>query len=287
MRALVGAVLVFSFGLVLVPAAGFVWLALLILGGAAFFRFTKRGTAVDYLRQLDDLIFEGEKAIVSVSLLTMALAVFVDVVWRTSHSVSGQARIIVPLAGLGLCLLGGLTARWEGKGIGPRLLAGLGAFVFIAGLIAIIHIQTNGFGWAQRLALVQLLWVGMLGGSMATKEGRHIAVDAVKRVVPKRFARAFEFTGALITTLLAVFLTILGVNYATENWVDYFNAEGRAFVFESLPIPYWLASIPIPIGFGLMAARFLGVAIYGAKEVDLLTAVGAADLADDIASEDV
>ena len=286
MRALLGAVVVFSLGLVLVPAVGLAWLLLLTVGGALAFKLSKRGTAADYFRQLDDLIFEGEKAIVSVCLLVMALAVFVDVVWRTSHSVSGQATIIVPLAGLAVCLVGGLTARWEGKGIVARLLAGLGTFVLVSIVVTLIHSSTNGFGWAQRLALVQLLWVGMLGGSMATKEGRHIAVDAVKRVIPERFARTFEIISALTTTALAIFLTILGIQYANANWVDYFQAEGRAFVFESLPIPYFVASIPIPIGFGLMAARFFGVALYGAKEVDLLTAVGAADLAEELAEPD-
>jgi hypothetical protein len=39
-----------------------------------------------------------------------------------------------------------------------------------------------------------------------------------------------------------------------------------------------VATLPIPIGFGLTALRFVGVAVQGSKEIDVLSSVGGADL---------
>lgn len=276
MKGLFGVLLVLSLGSVLHPWAGLVWAATLLVFGPVVFRGLKKGASRDYYGALDDVVYAGERALVMVALVVMAFVVFLDVVWRTAHSVEGRSAVGFTI-GIGvLCVVGGLTARWEGAGLGKRIGAGLGAFGVLAGLCAAIYQAPNGFGWSQKLALVLILWVGMLGASMATKEGRHIAIDAVKRVIPERFARPFEIVGGLVTVVLCLVLCALGLEYAQANLVDWVNSDYRAFVFESLEWPYWVATVPIPIGFGLMAVRFFGVVLYGAKEVDLLTSVGAA-----------
>lgn len=275
MRSALGALLVLSFGLILFPGAGAAWLALLVFGGIVVHVLLGKGGPGRYLSRLDDLIFAGERTIVCVALVVMAITVFVDVVWRTSLSIHGNARWGFTAAGLVLCMIGGATVRWPGATPLKRIGAGLAAFVVLVLAVLAITAAPNGFGWSQRLALVLLLWVGLLGGSMAAKEGRHIAVDAVRRVVPERFRRGFEIASSLVTFSLAAFLAVLGVIYTRGNWHDWIESEMQAGVFESLPIPYWTATLPIPIGFGLMAVRFLAVAIVGAKEVDLLTSLGA------------
>lgn len=273
-RSVLGALLLFSFGLIIFEWIGAAWLALVVGGTAVYGAASKRGPREAFSR-LDDLIFHGERLIVALSLLVMAFAVFLDVVWRTAHSVDTRSAWTFSLGILALCLVGGFTARWENGTTLKRAGAGLGAFAVMAAACGLIYSAPNGFGWSQRLALVLILWVSLLGGSMATKEGRHIAVDAVKRVVPDKLKRGFEVTAGLVTVGLSTILAILGVMYVRGNWEDWVISDYRSFVFESLPIPYWAATVPIPIGFGLMAARFLAVTIYGAKEVDLLTSVGA------------
>ena len=229
-------------------------------------------------RRLDDSIFRVERAIVAFSLMTMSLAVFIDVVWRTAHSLEGARAVGFALVIFALTMIGAFTARIPGATPVKRALYGLGVYVFMVIACVAIYSAPNGFGWSQTLALVLLLWVGMIGTSMATKEGRHIAVDAVKRVLPDRLKRPFEIAAAAVTIALCTFLTILGARYCYENWVDWVASDYRSFVFEVLPIPYWAATLPIPIGFGLTALRFVSVALFGSKEIDVLTSVGAADL---------
>lgn len=276
MRSLIGVPLVLSLGLVLHPGFGAAWLALLAVVGPAIYALVRRGAPRAYYGTLDDLLYEGERAIVAVSLVVMAFGVFMDVVWRTSHSMSGSTGWGFLVGLFVLAMMGAATARWEGGTVPKRVVAGLVGFAAMIGLGALIHAAPNGFGWSQRLALVLILWVGLLGGSMATKEGRHIAVDAVKRLLPTQLRRPFEVVAGSVTVALCVFLAVLGVLYARANYVEWVESEHTAAIFESLPIPYWTATLPIPIGFGLMAARFFGIVLYGAKEVDLLTSVGAA-----------
>lgn len=273
MRSVLGALVVLSFALILFPGIGVAWIGLLVAGAAVWGAVKKVGPVAG-IRKLDDLIFAGERLIVAGALLVMAFGVFLDVVWRTAHSVEGTTAYGFPLVIFGMCLLGGYTARWEAPLV-KRLGAGALVFGVLALLCAAIYAAPNGFGWSQTLALALIIWVGMLGGSMATREGRHIAVDAVKRVVPDRFKRHFEILGGTATVVLSTVLAILGATYARSNYVDWVASDHRAYLWDSLGWPYWTATVCIPIGFGLMAARFLAVTIFGAKEVDLLTSVGA------------
>lgn len=274
-RAAAGTALVAALGTVAFPPIGLCFIALILVVSLAL--GARSGSLGRGLAELDQLIYEGERAVVSVSLLVMSGAVFLDVVWRTTHSLELEGRLILGSVTFVLSIIGGLTAHWPGSTLGKRLAAGVVAFIGLGIAALLIHSAPNGFGWSQRLALVLLLWVGMLGSSMASFEGRHIVVEAMKRVVPVRFSRTFEGTSAALTSLASLFIAVLGARYARSNFDDWSSSGGTAGVFESLPIPYFLATVPIPIAFLLMFVRFGRAALFGAKEVDLLTALGAAD----------
>jgi TRAP-type C4-dicarboxylate transport system permease small subunit len=273
LRAIAGVALVLSLGLIIFGWVGAIWIAVLCAAFIAWKRSVREG-----LGALDDLLFEGEKAIVGVSLVVMSLVVFVDVVWRTAHSLEGTQAYGFVIGIFVLTMIGALTARWPNATLVKRIGAGVIAFGLMALACLVIKAAPNGFGWSQTLAMVLLLWVSLIGSSMATKEGRHIAVDAVKKVLPERFKKGFELAAGLVTVALATFLAILGVIYCRQNFFEWVESDYGAFVFESIPIPYWTATLPIPIGFGLTAARFVSIALYGTKEIDVLTSVGAADL---------
>jgi len=291
---LLGTALIGSFAMLIAPAIGIPYLLLLTAGGAAAFRARGHGGGGAYFRRLDDVLYAGEQTIVSAALIVMTLVVFVDVVWRTSQGTDPTTGAVLIGLVLALCLIGGLTARRESAAsAASRIAYGLGGFAVLATLGAAIHSADNGFGWSQRLGLVLMLWVGMLGTSMAARDGRHIRVDAVRRTLPEPLVRPFQIAGDLITLGFLLGLTTLAVQYVRGNWDDWIESEMAAGVFASLPVPYWAATLPIIVGFGLMAARTLGDIVAGPTEVDLLSSLGAdgldagdADDADDTDSAD-
>lgn len=265
MRPLLGLVLLLSFGAIIYPAVGLPWLGALLVGGGLAWRATGRGGLRSWLSALDDTVFAGERWLVASALLVMAVVVFLDVVWRTASGLDPALARSYALGLFVLVIVGALTARAPGLGIPARLGLGFLVYGLIVGLAWLVTQAENGFGWSQRLALVLVVWVGLIGGSMATRLGRHIAVDAVKRVVPPRWSRAFQIAEGAVTVATCVFLAVIGGMYARGNVDDWLMADRRAFLFESLPIPYWGATLAMPIGFGLMAARFLARTIQGGE----------------------
>ena len=287
-RGAVGTALVLSLGTVIFPTVGAAWITTLIVAGSIIYICLGKGPPGRYLRALDAVLYAGERWIVCTALVVMSTTVFCDVVWSTAHDMdAGAAKGM--LGGIFvLCVGGGMTSRTpQLDSVPKRLGAGLLAFVvmMLAGW-AIMRVP-NGFGWSQRLALALMLWVGLLGGSMATRQGRHIAVDAVRRVVPPNLVRRFELAAGLATVAVTGALTLLAVGYVRANWVEWVSSEMTAGVFESIPIPYWSATLAIPIGFGLMTARFLDAALHGQAKADLIASLGGAkEIPDDEPGDD-
>ncbi len=264
LRPLGGLAVLLSLGLIIYPGVGFSYLFALLVGGSALWRALGRGGPRAYLLSLDRLVFSGEQLLVATSLAVMAGVVFLDVVWRTARSMEFDTAVGFAVGAFALVLVAAFTARAPGASIGFRLGAGLLAYGAILGGVWLVAQADNGFGWSQRLALVLVIWVGLIGGSMATRSGRHIAVDAVKRIVPERFARPLELVSGAVTVVVCGFLAAVGAMYCRNSVNDWLDADRQAFIFDSLPIPYWVASLAMPIGFGLMAARFLALTIAGA-----------------------
>jgi len=274
-RGALGAVLVLSFGLVIFEHIWTWYLTALIIGGSIGFVLLGKGPPGKYFRKLDSLVYEGEKVLVSIALVVMSIVVFLDVVYRTVQNSSPGLLTGFASALLLACLVGSFTRRWATKvSIKHKILWGLAAFAFIVVSCFLITLKPNGFGWSQKLALCLMLWVGLLGASMATHDGRHIAVDAVRQIVPEELKRSFEFMSGVVTVIISTTLTLLAIGYVRSNWIEWVESDMEAGVFESVPIPYWAATLSIPIGFGIMAFRFVDVTFNGAKKADLLASLG-------------
>lgn len=105
-----------------------------------------------------------------------------------------------------------------------------------------------GLPWADIVLRQMVLWAGFLGASLATRQGRHIAIDVVSRFLPTSARRWL----ASLLHLAACLITVL---LANASW-SFVAAErlGRSTLFWG--IPTWWAQVIIPVGFGLMAFHF-------------------------------
>lgn len=256
-EALWGTLLVVSLGCMAVP-----WLACLWLLGlfcVAWLWGRKRGQS--WWQRLDALFYAGESTIVAAAMAVMVSAVFIDVVWRTLHATDEAGRMLVVLIWSAACVLAAATRRSQNSSLAKRAYWCLAAIAVGTAGGWLIHAAPNGFGWSQRLALVLMMWVGMLGISMADYAGRHLQLEALSRWVPPRFQWHFAAARSASTIALLLFLAHHASGYLRDNWDEWLETEGSAGVFESLPIPYWVASQPIATAFALMvlrqAARFL------------------------------
>ena len=144
MRGILGAALVLSFGLVLFEDIWIWYISALIFGGAVVHVLLGKGPPGSYLRSLDELVYEGEKVIVSVSLVVMSLVVFLDVVYRTVENSSGPLLTGFAVALFVACLVGSFTRRWTTQpSTGKKLAVALAAFALIVAGCFLVTLKPN------------------------------------------------------------------------------------------------------------------------------------------------
>ncbi|HEY0881485.1 MAG TPA: TRAP transporter small permease [Archangium sp.] len=212
-------------------------------------------------KTLSDRIFALEQWMVVVALSVMGVVVFLDVVHRVaSREFSLGAQIAWGLAGV--AMVGG-ALQLRGRPAGPvtwGLAVGLVVAVWAA-LRAFLFLVPNGLVWSQTLGLVLMLWVGLVGASMATREHRHLALDLGSKLWPKKVLPKIQGLGNLVTALFCVAMGLLAIVSLRDHYRDWADTDGAGGAFPALAIPKWIAFAGIPIGFGVMTARFLAQSV--------------------------
>lgn len=143
-------------------------------------------------------------------------------------------------------------ARWR-----RRLVAiedGLLAFLLLAllavaiGQILLRVVADAGTSWAEPVSRLLVMWLAVLGALAATRERRHIAIDALPRLLPPRAQRAAWALAQLTAAGICAVLAWLGA--------DLIALELEAPTTLPGGLPSWVGMLVLPFGFGLMALRF-------------------------------
>lgn len=106
----------------------------------------------------------------------------------------------------------------------------------------------SGWIWAEPASRTLVLWLAMLGALAATREHRHIAIDAFPQLLPARLRR-----GAWIIT--QAFAAAVCAALAWYCWLM-LSMEREAPVVLFGPVESWVGMLVLPPGFALMALRF-------------------------------
>lgn len=103
------------------------------------------------------------------------------------------------------------------------------------------------FGADQMLRLL-VLWVAFLGAVAASREGKHIHVDAIARWLPGRIKSGVVALTDLFTLVVCVLLAWQALRFMQSA-----HTSGE-LVFGSLPV--WVAALILPLAFTLIALRY-------------------------------
>ncbi|MCA9651528.1 MAG: TRAP transporter small permease [Myxococcales bacterium] len=237
--------------------------------------------------RIDHAVFRMERAIVVVSLVVMAVVVFLDVVHRGfSGEDSKLAEVVARIAGwlgseitkdtpayesleasspwilfVGFSALSyfGIRSAKRAVPVPPPLALGAAvAGVLVSyGLVRLMLVLLpNGLVWSQPLALVLTLWVGFIGASMCTYENRHLRVEAVQRFLPERIRPYVAFVSGLLTTAVCLGLLWVSLRYVLFNYEEYVGTEGKGGMFQGMDMPKYIGFSALPVAFGFMAVRF-------------------------------
>lgn len=128
---------------------------------------------------------------------------------------------------------------------------------FMTGLaflqIVLRNFFATGFAWADVLNRHLVLWIGFLGAGIATKEGRHINVDALSKVLPAKANHAIEIVIDAAASFICTLMAYTGWEFVAAE------RESGAVLFTAggVEVMNWWLQLIIPFGFGLIAARLL------------------------------
>lgn len=125
----------------------------------------------------------------------------------------------------------------------------LGSVAFGVLSFAVRLVGSSGMAWWVVLPRYLTLGIGLVGASLATREGSHLALDLVGRWVVPAVQRWTRLVGATVGWGVATVLT-----YAAWGFVR-IEQESAAVVLEG--IPAWIPPTLLVWGFGLSAFRFL------------------------------
>ncbi|KAF0192753.1 MAG: dctQ [Gammaproteobacteria bacterium] len=131
-----------------------------------------------------------------------------------------------------------------------------GVLVLVVGIMIVLaasqiflrNVLDSGFSWGDPLLRILVLWVGLVGAMVATREDNQITIDILSRFLPEKIRLLSRAITDLFASLVCAILTYHGGRFVWMDWAD------GAIAFAN--IPAWACEIVIPIGFGAIALRY-------------------------------
>ena len=125
----------------------------------------------------------------------------------------------------------------------------LSAMMLIAFLqIFLRNVFTTGLTWGEMILRNLVLWIGFIGATLATREGKHINIDVVSRSLPPLVRILVEAAIHLFSFVICGLLTYASLKFVINE------AEMKTMTVAG--IPAWVMEVILPLTFGLMAFRF-------------------------------
>lgn len=124
-------------------------------------------------------------------------------------------------------------------------------------LLAVVQIVMRNLGdqslvWADPFLRVAVLWIGLLGASIAARDNSHIAIDIATRYLGGGAARV---AGVLLSLFAAVVCAVVGWHAVLFVRDEY---DGGAMAFAQVPV--WVCEAIMPVAFVLITVRYLVIA---------------------------
>ena len=128
----------------------------------------------------------------------------------------------------------------------------VGLLAVMLGLAAIQIFLRNvfdaGLVWSEVLVRVLVLWVGLAGAMVASRQNRHISIDLLDRYLPEQSKIYVQAVVTLFTALVCTAVTYYSFAFVRMEYAD------GGMVFARIPV--WVCESIIPFGFAAMALRY-------------------------------
>lgn len=131
------------------------------------------------------------------------------------------------------------------------MLVGLLAAIVALALSQIVlrNVAATGITWADPLARVLVLWLGIAGALAATRDDKQITVDVLSRFMAAGARAWMRVVTDLFTAAVSGVVCWHAVRLVMED------RAGGSTAFGTIPV--WVCELVMPVAFGLIAVRYL------------------------------
>lgn len=119
----------------------------------------------------------------------------------------------------------------------------------------------TGLAWAEQVSRAGVLWLALLGAMGAARSRKHIAIDALPRLLPPPVQRGLAVVSHLGAAAICAMLAWYGWGMVMLE-----RESPTAFVAD---IPSWWPMLVFPAGFALIGLRFAIAAFTDPHEGDV------------------
>ena len=136
-----------------------------------------------------------------------------------------------------------------------RVEDGLLAFLLIAMIvlagtqIVMRNLFDSGFVWIDPLLRALVLWLGLIGATVASRHNKHIRIDLLARSFKRNTHRLIQSLVAQVSAWTCLVIAWFGM-----DWIRLDYAEA---VTTFAGIPAWSVEIIVPLAFALIGLRYL------------------------------
>jgi TRAP-type C4-dicarboxylate transport system permease small subunit len=123
--------------------------------------------------------------------------------------------------------------------------------------ILLRNLFDSGFVWIDPLLRVLVLWLGLIGATVATRNNRHIRIDLLTKFFKRNTHRLIQSIVGQVSAWTCLVVAWYGFKWIHMDYVDGMTS----FV----GVPAWTLEIIIPATFALIGLRYLILSVSWAQ----------------------
>lgn len=122
--------------------------------------------------------------------------------------------------------------------------------IFMAVLqIVLRNLFDSGILWGDGLVRILVLWIGLVGAMIASRNNHHISIDVVSRFLPPHLKRVSSLVISLFTMGICWVMAYFSFTFVLLEKEDGMTA------FAAFPV--WICESIIPVTFGIIGFRYM------------------------------
>lgn len=124
-------------------------------------------------------------------------------------------------------------------------------FILIVAVTQIFlrNVFDTGIIWADTFLRISVLWLGMMGALVASRNNNHISMNLGQKYLSEKNLLRIKIIIYFFTACICLIVAWFGVNLVLMEY------EEAGLAFSNIPI--WLTVSIIPIGFCIIGLRYL------------------------------